>query len=441
MGKQAIGAIGYNQLNRIDTLLYLSVYPQKPMVKTKTIELIGYDRLPAGQNATVAVMSYSGYDIEDALIQNKASLDRGYGRCQVLRKYATLIRKYPNGTYDRLADAPVDENGQVQKKYDIIQLDGLAGVGERVDPGDVYINKQTPTNANDNTFTGQAATVPYKNAPMTYKSPVPGNIDKVMISDTENDQTLIKVLIRQTRRPELGDKFSSRHGQKGVCGLIVNQEDMPFNDQGIVPDTIMNPHGFSSRMTVGKMIELLAGKAGVLAGKLQYGTAFGGSKVEDMSRILIDNGFSYAGKDMLTSGITGEPLEAYVYFGPIYYQKLKHMVMDKMHARARGPRATLTRQPTEGRSREGGLRLGEMERDCLIGYGATQLLLERLMISSDKFEVNACEECGLMGYNGWCTYCKSSKKMAQLTIPYAAKLLFQELMAMNVVPRLVLDDA
>ncbi|CAL1697962.1 unnamed protein product [Somion occarium] len=441
MGKQAIGAIGYNQLNRIDTLLYLSVYPQKPMVKTKTIELIGYDRLPAGQNATVAVMSYSGYDIEDALILNKASLDRGYGRCQVLRKNATLIRKYPNGTFDRLADAPADENGLVQKKYDIIQLDGLAGVGERVDPGDVYINKQTPTNANDNSFTGQAASVPYKNAPMTYKSPVPGYIDKVMITDTENDQTLLKVLIRQTRRPELGDKFSSRHGQKGVCGLIVNQEDMPFDDQGIVPDTIMNPHGFPSRMTVGKMIELLAGKAGVLAGKLQYGTAFGGSKVEDMSRILIENGFSYGGKDMLTSGITGESMEAYVYFGPIYYQKLKHMVMDKMHARARGPRATLTRQPTEGRSREGGLRLGEMERDCLIGYGATQLLLERLMISSDKFEVNACQECGLMGYNGWCTYCKSSKKMSQLTIPYAAKLLFQELMAMNVIPRLVLDDA
>ncbi|KAJ7762756.1 hypothetical protein DFH07DRAFT_813352 [Mycena maculata] len=443
MGKQAIGAIAYNQLNRIDTLLYLSVYPQQPMVKTKTIELVGYDRLPAGQNATVAVMSYSGYDIEDALILNKASLDRGYGRCQVLRKNATLIRKYPNGTYDRLADAPSDENnpGQVAKKYDIIQLDGLAGVGERVDPGDVYINKQSPTNATDNSFNGQAASVPYKNTPMTYKSPVAGNIDKILISDTENDQTLIKVLIRQTRRPELGDKFSSRHGQKGVCGLIVNQEDMPFNDQGINPDTIMNPHGFPSRMTVGKMIELLAGKAGVLCGKLQYGTAFGGSKVEDMSRILVEHGFSYAGKDMLTSGITGEPLEAYVYFGPIYYQKLKHMVMDKMHARARGPRATLTRQPTEGRSREGGLRLGEMERDCLIGYGATQLLLERLMISSDKFEVNACSKCGLMGYNGWCTYCKSSKQMAQLTIPYAAKLLFQELMAMNVVPRLVLDDA
>ena len=165
-------------------------------------------------------------------------------------------------------------------------MDGLAGVGERVDPGDIYINKQSPTNATDNTFTGQAASVPYKNTPMTYKSPVAGNIDKVMISDTENDQTLIKVLIRQTRRPELGDKFSSRHGQKGVCGLIVNQEDMPFNDQGINPgmqfssllspmwlirhvavfslDTIMNPHGFPSRMTVGKMIELLAGKVRLL---------------------------------------------------------------------------------------------------------------------------------------------------------------------------------
>lgn len=195
-----------------------------------------------------------------------------------------------------MADAPLDENGQVQKKYDIIQLDGLAGVGERVDPGDVYINKQTPTNANDNSFTGQAAAVPYKNTPMTYKSPVAGNIDKVMISDTENDQTLIKVLIRQTRRPELGDKFSSRHGQKGVCGLIVNQEDMPFNDQGINPglhlslqenglctvdvltllDTIMNPHGFPSRMTVGKMIELLAGKVSryVLFFRIIYSVSF-----------------------------------------------------------------------------------------------------------------------------------------------------------------------
>ena len=173
----------------------------------------------------------------------------------------------------------------------------------------------------------------------------------------------------------------------------------------------------------------------------QAGELVGGSRVEDMARILVQHGYNYGGKEYLTSGTTGEPLEAYVYFGPIYYQKLKHMVMDKMHARARGPRAVLTRQPTEGRSRDGGLRLGEMERDCLIGYGATQLLLERLMVSSDAFVANACEQCGLLGYNGYCGYCKSSKHVVKLTVPYATKLLFQELMAMQVVPRLVLEEA
>jgi len=445
MGKQAIGAIAYNQLERIDTLLYLMVYPQQPMVKTKTIELIGYDKLPAGQNATVAVMSYSGYDIEDALILNSASVDRGYGRCQVFRKNVTLLRKYPNGTYDRLADPPVDiVDGEKrnQERYTAVDSDGLASQGARLDPTWIYVNKQTPANASENASGGEAlVTREWKSAPMSYKAPEGGYVDKVMLTDTDHDQVLVKVLIRQTRRPELGDKFSSRHGQKGVCGLIVQQEDMPFNDLGICPDVIMNPHGFPSRMTVGKMIELLSGKAGVVSGTLQYGTAFGGSKVEDMSQILIDHGFNYAGKDMLTSGITGQPLEAYVYFGPIYYQKLKHMVMDKMHARPQGPRALLIRQPTEGRSRDGGLRLGEMERDCLVGYGATQLMLERLMISSDAFKTFVCEACGMLGYNGWCPSCKSGKAVVSITMPYAAKLLMQELMGMNIMPKLVLDDA
>ncbi|SAL99837.1 hypothetical protein [Absidia glauca] len=442
MGKQAIGAIGYNQLNRIETLIYLMVYPQQPMVKSKTIELIGYDKLPAGQNATVAVMSYSGYDIEDALVLNKSGLDRGFGRCQVMRKYATMVKRYPNGTHDRLADPPARDSDFWDQSYDTIEQDGISGVGEPVEAGDIFVNRQTPVGGNDMGVAGatQQPTT-YKPAPMRYKSPQTGYIDKVLFTTTESDQTLIKVNIRQTRRPELGDKFSSRHGQKGVCGIIVQQEDMPFSDLGVCPDIIMNPHGFPSRMTVGKMIELLAGKAGVLAGKLQYGTAFGGSKVEDMSKILMEHGFNYSGKDYVTSGITGEPLSAYIFFGPIYYQKLKHMVMDKMHARARGPRATLTRQPTEGRSRDGGLRLGEMERDCLIGYGASMLLLERLMISSDSFEINVCDGCGLIGYSGWCQYCKSSKNMKTMNIPYAAKLLFQELMAMNVSPRMILGDS
>ena len=380
-------------------------------------------------------MSFSGYDIEDALILNRASVDRGFGRCQVFRKYSTLIKRYPNGMFDRLADPPVDANGHVLSRFNILDRDGLAHVGEQVQDGKTYVNKQTPANANDNSvqMSAQAsAAVSWKNAGMTYRSPMPGYIDKVLITDSDQDNTLVKVLVRQTRRPELGDKFSSRHGQKGVCGLIVPQEDMPFNDEGICPDVIMNPHGFPSRMTVGKMLELVSGKAGVLKGKFEYGTAFGGSRVEQMSQALIESGYSYHGKDYLTSGITGEPLESYVFMGPIYYQKLKHMVLDKMHARAKGPRAVLTRQPTEGRSRDGGLRLGEMERDCLIAHGASQLLLERLMISSDAFKVDVCRGCGFMGFNGWCMRCKSAKNINGLRVPYAFKLLCQELEAMCV---------
>ncbi|KAK6204592.1 DNA-directed RNA polymerase III [Scheffersomyces amazonensis] len=443
MGKQAIGAIAYNQFRRIDTLLYFMVYPQQPMVKTKTIELIDYDKLPAGQNATVAVMSYSGYDIEDALVLNKASIDRGFGRCQVVRKNTIQLKRYPNHTKDVVSGMRVDEDGKAIFPHQALGPDGLGEIGARVENGQVYVNKCVPTNAGESVL-GHNEQSPsaesHRETPAYYKGPEPSYVDQVMMSVSDNDQALIKVLLRQTRRPELGDKFSSRHGQKGVCGIIVQQEDLPFNDNGISPDIIMNPHGFPSRMTVGKMIELISGKAGVLNGSLEYGTCFGGSKLEDMSKILVEKGFSYSGKDMLYSGITGECLQAYIFFGPIYYQKLKHMVLDKMHARARGPRAVLTRQPTEGRSRDGGLRLGEMERDCVIAYGASQLLLERLMISSDAFEVDICNKCGLMGYNSWCTTCKSSENIIRMTIPYAAKLLFQELLSMNIAPRLKLGD-
>ncbi|OWP03891.1 DNA-directed rna polymerase III subunit [Marssonina coronariae] len=442
MGKQAIGAIAYNQFSRIDTLLYLMVYPQQPMVKTRTIELIHYDKLPAGQNATVAVMSYSGYDIEDALVLNKASCDRGFGRCQVFRKNMISLKKYPNRSFDRIGDRVQDEKDPSKPiaKHRVLGSDGVAGVGERIFSGEVFVNKETPLNTASTGIGSDWGTSDYKAAPSTYRAHDFAYIDKVMTSQNDRDDWIIKVQTRQTRRPELGDKFSSRHGQKGVVGIIVNQEDMPFADSGVCPDIIMNPHGFPSRMTVGKMLELLSGKAGVLNGTLEYGTAFGGSKVDDMGAILIKNGFSYSGKDFVTSGITGESLPAYIFFGPIYYQKLKHMVQDKMHSRSRGPRAILTRQPTEGRSRDGGLRLGEMERDCLIAYGASQLLLERLMLSSDAHEVDICETCGLMGYQGWCQTCKSTRGVTKMTMPYAAKLLVQEMLSMNVLVRLKLAD-
>jgi len=306
----------------------------------------------------------------------------------------------------------------------------------KIEKHDVYALKQTPMDTAPKGFsrTDQAPSMrnAYRNTFQSYKLAEPAYVDKVMFTASDTDVTTIKILTRQTRRPELGDKFSSRHGQKGVTGLIAEQADMPFDQNGIVPDIIMNPHGFPSRMTVGKMMELVAGKAGVLMGKHQYGTAFGGSKMEEMSAILIENGFSYGGKDMLTCGITGVTIPSYIYFGPIYYQKLKHMVQDKMHARATGPIALLTRQPTEGRARDGGLRLGEMERDCLIAYGAAQLLRERLMLSSDKHFCDVCAKCGGIGYQGWCQTCKSSDGVRQMVMPYAAKLLVQELSSMNV---------
>ena len=230
MGKQAIGAIAYNQLNRIDTLLYLMTYPQQPMVKTKTIELVGYDKLPAGQNATVAVMSYSGYDIEDALIVNRASADRGFGRCHVLKKNTIPLRSFPNGTAERLAMLPPDQRPETHSWLD---QDGLVAPGSVVSQGDLLAARETPMDTR-----GPGPAVGYKPSPVVHKLPEPTNIDKVMVTDSEDGNQLIKILTRQTRRPELGDKFSSRHGQKGVCGLIVPQQDMPFNDQGICPDIV-----------------------------------------------------------------------------------------------------------------------------------------------------------------------------------------------------------
>ncbi|KFA61168.1 hypothetical protein S40285_02206 [Stachybotrys chlorohalonatus IBT 40285] len=445
MGKQAIGAIAYNQFNRIDTLLYTLVYPQRPMVITKTIELVHYDKLPAGQNATVVVMSYSGYDIEDALVLNKASVDRGFGRCQAFRKYTTELQKYPNGRRERIQDPQRDPDGDGKQriaKDAILDDDGLAVVGYRVNAGQAMVKKQTPI---DQTTTGiglDRGSSDYRDSPISYSIADPAYIDKVMVSRTEKDTTVIKVQTRQTRRPELGDKFSSRHGQKGVVGIIVDQEDMPFSDTGLMPDIIMNPHGFPSRMTVGKLLECLTGKASVLDGRKDYGfgDAFRSHPVDEMGQALLNHGFSWEGKDYFTSGLTGEPLEAYIFNGPIYYQRLKHMVQDKMHSRSRGPRAILTRQPTEGRSRAGGLRLGEMERDCLIAYGASQLLLERLMISSDGTQIDICQQCGLFGYRGYCHTCKSTRDVTKMTMPYAAKLLVQELISMNVGVRLQLED-
>lgn len=446
MGKQAQGAVGYNQLSRMDTLLYLLNSPQKPLVKTKTLDLINFDRLGGGQNAIVAVMCYAGYDIEDALIFNKASIDRGFGRVTVLRKQSAQLKRYPNRTADRLVPPNWSKAGKGNPQR--LEADGICSVGAPLANGDVYVNKQTPCNTSDPVKHVEVPDSDYKPAPSIFKgdNETSSYVDQVLLTNGEEGQRVIKTLLRNTRKPEVGDKFSSRHGQKGVIGHIAEHEDLPFTDSGVVPDIIMNPHGFPSRMTVGKMLELVGAKASVFSGHFHYGTAFGGDSVQSVSSELEQAGYSFSGKEYLTSGITGEPMKAYLFIGPVYYQKLKHMVLDKMHARARGPRVVLTRQPTEGRSRDGGLRLGEMERDCLISYGAGSLIRERLMGSSDEFTVNVCATCGHIGYfhqslkAAFCTVCDSAENMNKLQIPYACKLLFQELNSVNIVPRISLKN-
>lgn len=448
MGRQAMGTIAYNQRIRMDSLLYNLTYPQRPLLTTRALEQTSYEKIPAGQNACIAVMSYSGFDIEDALVLNRASLDRGFGRCTVYRSQKTAKKKLAKGSEeinppDKVV-TKVSETKIVEKILDAhrhLGSDGIVEPGRPIVPKDCMVNKYTPSED------GKDARPDRLNWPHIYKGV--HYIESVGISENPQEvgSTIVKCLVRQTRRPELGDKFSSRHGQKGVTGFIAPQQDMPFSDKGIYPDVIMNPHGYPSRMTVGKLLELLGSKAGAIRGGFHYGTAFGekystACHVDTLRQILIDHHFNYQGKDFLYSGITGEPLEAYIYQGPVYYQKLKHMVADKMHARAIGKTTHLTRQPTEGRSKDGGLRVGEMERDCLIAYGASNLLLERMMLSSDSHLTEVCSKCGFLAANKWCQRCRNSSNVYNIKMPYAAKLLFMEMTSMNVVPKLVLrgDD-
>mmetsp|Transcript_19939 Transcript_19939/g.44048 ORF Transcript_19939/g.44048 Transcript_19939/m.44048 type:complete len:447 (+) Transcript_19939:2319-3659(+) len=445
MGKQAMGCIAMNQYNRTDTMLLGLVYPHKPLCTSKTLNLVKFHHLGAGQNASVAVMSYSGYDIEDAIVMNRAALDRGFGRCFVMRRTGITMQSYGNDQKDMLAPPPTvvakDKRARAQNaKMSILGEDGLARVGEKVEDGFLLANKIMPVETQELMHVDPDK-IKYKAVPVAYKNPVSSYVDRVILTSDNEGLTVYKIITRQTRRPEIGDKFASRHGQKGVVGLIAPEEDMPFSEQGWRPDLIMNPHGFPSRMTVGKMLECISSKAAVLEGIFSNGSAFDGTPAKEIYRTLIRHGFAPTGKEYLTSGITGEPIESYIFCGPIYYQKLKHMVVDKMHARARGPRMVLTRQPTEGRAKDGGLRLGEMERDCLVAYGASNLLLERLMLSSDVCNPCVCRKCGLFcGRPSWCKFCASGEFVSNVRMPYACKLLFQEMQSMNVCCRLNLVE-
>ena len=443
MGKQAIGIYSTNFNMRMDTLSYLLFYPQKPLVVTQSMEFLKFKALPAGINAIVAIMCYTGYNQEDSVIMNQSSIDRGLFRSAFFRTYTSEQRiesKLKNEQFE------VPDRRQVSKyrmgNYGKLDCEGLIPPGTKVRGDDIIIGKTGLIQYDED---DEKAEIIKRKTDLSeaIRPSEEGTIESVMLTTNRSGYTIAKVKCRSVRIPQIGDKFASRHGQKGTIGMTYRQEDMPFSMEGITPDIIVNPHAIPSRMTIGHLIECLNSKVAALRGLEGDSTPFTSVTVDRIANHLHQLGYQKHGNETIFNGFTGRKVDMLIFFGPTYYQRLKHMVDDKIFSRARGPVQILTRQPTEGRARSGGLRFGEMERDCMISHGAALFLKERLMDVSDKYRVHVCQTCGLFAVADIdsqtfrCNLCKEdSAGIVQATIPYACKLLFQELMAMHITPRI-----
>lgn len=425
---------------------HFMLYPQTPVVSTKAINLLGLDERPTGQNCIVAVLPFEGYNIEDAVVFNKSSVQRGLARTFFYRVYEAEAKQYPGGMKDTFELPSADENirgFRGEKAYRLLEQDGAVMHEAIVSGGDILIGRTSPPRFIEE-YKEFEVKGPYRrDTSIGVRPSENGVVDTVIMTQSVEGGKMYKIRVRDMRIPEIGDKFASRHGQKGVLGMLVNQEDLPYTQEGIVPDIMINPHAFPSRMTVGQFMESLGGKAASLRGKVVDGSAFLGEKLNDIKDVMEQYGFKHSGKEEMYDGRTGLKFPVEVYIGVVYYQKLHHMVADKIHSRARGQVQMLTKQPTEGRARGGGLRFGEMERDCLIAYGASMMLKDRLLEESDKAEVSVCERCGLLSYydikqrRHICRVCGDKAKISTVVIAYAFKLLLQEMMSLNVAPRLI----
>ncbi|MFW6063998.1 MAG: DNA-directed RNA polymerase subunit B [Candidatus Natronoplasma sp.] len=447
MMKQSLGLNASNYRTRPDTREHLLHYPQLSLMQTETMDLVNYNKRPAGQNFVVAVMPYHGYNMEDAIVMNRAAIDRALGRSTFFRTYTAEERKYPGGQEDEFQIPDPDVRGaRSDQQYSKLDKDGLISPETKVDGGEVIVGKTSPPRFLEED-TDLMAPQKRRETSEIVRPREKGWIDSIMLTESEDGSRVVKTKIRDQRIPELGDKFTSRHGQKGVIGKMVEPEDLPFTEEGVVPDLIVNPHAMPSRMTVAHMLEMLGGKVGSLEGRFIDSTPFSGESEDALKEALREAGFKSNGTEILYDGRSGEMLEAEIYMGVIYYQKLHHMVSNKLHSRSRGPVQILTRQPTEGRSRKGGLRFGEMERNCLIGHGTAMVIKDRLLDQSDGTTEYICgnPDCGhiaILDSNGElrCPVCGEKSDVYQIQTSFAFKLLMDELRSLGVTMRLNVED-
>jgi len=425
------------------------LYPQTAIVTTRAMELLGLEKRPAGQNCVVAVLPFDGYNIEDAIVLSKSAVERGLGRTLFYRIYESESKQYPGGMRDNFEIPNADDNlrgYKGEKSYRLLEEDGIVASESRVSGGDILIGKTSPPRFMEE-YRELDTSGPYRrDTSIGVRPSETGVVDTIMLTQSSEGGKMFKVRIRDMRSPEIGDKFASRHGQKGVVGLLAKAEDLPYTADGISPDVLINPHAFPSRMTVGMMMESITGKAAAMRGRKVDASAFVGEKVDEVKSVMKDAGFKYSGKEIMYDGRTGKQFPVEVFIGVVYYQKLHHMVADKIHARARGQVQMLTKQPTEGRARGGGLRFGEMERDCIIAYGASMILKDRLLDESDKSDIFVCERCGLVAYHDvkqrrfYCRVCVDKGKVSSVSVAYAFKLLLQEMSSLAIAPRLLIKE-
>jgi DNA-directed RNA polymerase subunit B' len=443
--KQAIGFYAANFPVRMDMDVNLLQTPQAPIVATLMHDISDYNAHPAGQNVVVAVMGYMGYNIEDAIVINKGSIDMGFGRSTYFRPAVAEELRYAGGLTDDVCIPDKDIKGyKSEVDYKYLEDEGIIYPEAKVAEGDVIIGKTSPPRFLSSLDEYNLASNIRRESSVSLKHGEEGVVDFVMITENGEGNKLVQVRLRDSRIPEIGDKFTSRHGQKGVVGVILPQSDMPFTASGIVPDLIFSPHGIPSRMTISHLIELVGAKVGALSGRYIDGTTFAAESEEDIRKELNALGFRQNGTETMHNGQTGEMMQARIYVGNMYYLKLKHMVANKIHSRARGPIQLLTRQPTEGRAKEGGLRLGEMEKDTFVAHGASLLLKERF--DSDKTVVPVCESCGIIAiYNefknkSYCPICGENVEINNVEISYAFKLMLDEFKSLGVYPKMMLES-